>query len=407
MDNESLYHFCKCQYQLYEIPIRIYQGGKLIATFDRDSIGKFEADRDTAVLETLSGLRDNPIYFNIQNALLLEGAVFDRSSDTIIYMGLVRAVRITESIARRYFEDRHVTGLSEKTISEFHRYLNNLPVVAPGIFAVILSAVNTFLNGDVIEPRTIFESNVEGAGDPAISAQMLRQREERYFGGGNTQNAYELEEQFLFFVKNGMVRELREICEQPGFGLYGDASNPDAWRMTKDRCIVGVAVVSRAAISAGVPVIEAFQLCDFYIQKAELCKSAKTLNEIRVNMLLDFAERVSELKLRNVENRMVRSVAEYIMEHLEEKVSLSELAEQLNVNKTYLCGVFKKEMGMGIIEFTNYHKINIAKQMLRFTDKSLIEISTYLNYCSQSYFQQVFKKVTGMTPTDYRNSKEN
>lgn len=60
---------------------------------------------------------------------------------------------------------------------------------------------------------------------------------------------------------------------------------------------------------------------------------------------------------------------------------------------------------MGITEFTNYHKVNMAKQFLRFTDKPLIEISNYLNFCTQSCFQQVFKKVTGLTPTACRNGE--
>lgn len=408
MDAQSLYHFLKCQYQLYEVPIRVYESGKLAMRFDNYSIGEYEPNRDEAVLRTLQAEIRGPVYFNIQGSLMIEGAVFDQSSDRIIYAGLARTVRISEQVARRYLLGLGVTDLPEEVILRFHGYMNSLPILSPGLMAVILSGINAVVNGSVIEPRNIFESNVEAAGtDAGVGKSLLAQRELRYFGGMDNVNAHDIENRFLFCVKNGMVKELREMCRQEaGFNLYGDAANPDAWRITKDRCIVAVAVVSRAAIAAGLPAIEGAQLCDLYIQKAELCKTGRSLNQVRYDMLIDFTERVRELQLRTVENQIIRSVTDYILEHLEEKVTLTELAKRFNLNKNYLCGMFKEEMGIGITEYANYHKVNMAKQLLRFTDKPLSEISSYLSFCSQSYFQKVFKRVTGTTPTAYRNSGE-
>lgn len=404
MDEQSLYHFCKCQYQLYEVPIRIYRGGRLVMKFDDYNIGEYEDNRDAVTLRTLSGIRNVPVYFNIQQALLLEGAVFHRPSDTAIWVGFARPVRITESITRRHLRDMGVNDLPKEAILRMHSYMNNLPMIAPGLFAVILSALNTFVNDSIVEPRDIFESNLEADMDAGVSSALLSQREERYFGGENNQNAYDMEQRILFLVKHGMTEELQKITQTAGFTMIGDAANPDAWRMTKDRCVVGIALVSRTAVSAGLPEAEAMQLCDLYIQKAELCKTGRSLNAVRYDMLLDFTERVAELRLNTAESRVVKSVSGYIVDHLEEKISLADLAERFSVNKNYLCKLFHSEMGMSVTEFTNYHKVNMAKQMLRFTDKPLIEISNYLNFCSQSYFQQVFKKQTGLTPTEYRNN---
>lgn len=402
MDEQNLYHFCKCQYQLYSVPIRIYRNGRLVMTYDNYNIGKYECYRDEAVLHTLESIRDKPIFFNIQKALLLEGAVFHPASGTLIYVGLVRPVRITEAITRRYLG---ATDLPNDAILQFHAYLNSLPMIAPGLFAVLLSALNTFVNGSIVEPRDIFESNLEPNIDPGINSALLAQREKRYFGGVGSQNAYDMERHILSLVKHGMTAQLKQMKERAGFTMYGDAASPDAWRMTKNHCVSGISLVSRAAISAGLPEEEALQMCDLYIQKAELCKTGRSLNNVRYDMLLDFAERVAELRLNTTESQIVRSVSSYIVDHLEEKISLADLAERYNVNKSYLCKLFHREMGMSITEFTNYHKVNMAKQMLSFTDKPLIEIANYLNFCSQSYFQQVFKKQTGLTPTAYR-SKE-
>lgn len=407
MDESNLYHFCECQFKLYEIPIRIFKGGVCVKKFEHYNLGIFEKERTMYTQDLLETYREKGVYFNIQGSLLLEGAVFDRNSDLVVYVGFARSVRVTREIARRHFINLRVWDMAEEVFDQLYEYMNTLPIVAPGLFAILLSSVHTFLNGEVKEPREIFQSNMTEQAYPALHAKLLAQREERYFAGGNNMNSVETENQFLLCVENGMVQELKKLVKDVGgFDYAGDAANPDAWRMMKNRCIVGIAVVSRRAIAAGIPSMEGLQLCDLYIQKAELCRDAQGLNDVRYNMLLDFTERVRELKLKKTENDVIRRVADYLMDHTEENISLSELAEHFHMNKNYLCTMFKDEVGMGISEYTNYHKVTLAKQLLRFTNKPLIEIADYLGFCSQSYFQQVFKRITGMTPTAYRNQTE-
>lgn len=408
MELDTLLHFCACQYQLYEIPLRVYRSGKLICKMDRSKLGKYDDEREATIIRDISVFRDRTIHFAIQASLLLEGAVFDKNSDLFIYVGLARGVHITLPIAQRYLLAMGAKAMTEGEVRGFQEYMNQMPVVAPGLFVVVLSALNTFLNQEVIAPGDIFARNVVGQVDTGVRKQMLNQREVRYFGGGeNNANFIDTEERFLFFVRNGMVQELKAFCKScQGFEMIGNAENPDAWRMVKDKSIVAVALVSRAAIRAGLSPLESAQLCDLYVQKIELCHTAEMLNRVRYNMLLDFTERVQELQFSRTSNELVNQVCRYILEHLEDPLTLQELAGRFNVNKNYLCAVFKDEVGKGITEYIHYNKTNAAKQMLRYTDKSLIEIANYLSFCSQSYFQQVFKKVTGLTPTAYRNAQE-
>ena len=64
---------------------------------------------------------------------------------------------------------------------------------------------------------------------------------------------------------------------------------------------------------------------------------------------------------------------------------------------------FKAEMGMGIPEYVHREKLREAEYLLRHTGYSLSEITSYLNYPSQSYFTQIFKKYRGLTPQQYRD----
>ena len=93
----------------------------------------------------------------------------------------------------------------------------------------------------------------------------------------------------------------------------------------------------------------------------------------------------------------------YIPAHIHENITVSELAEVVGLNETYLSKLFKKEMKCTVSEYIRNEKIEEACWLLSYTDKSSIEIATDLSFSSHSYFISVFKKVKGVTPKEYRN----
>lgn len=74
----------------------------------------------------------------------------------------------------------------------------------------------------------------------------------------------------------------------------------------------------------------------------------------------------------------------------------------LGLNHTSLCRLFKECTGMTVGAYATGLKVKEAKRLLRATDKPLSEIAQYLGFSSQSYFQNVFKRGTGVTPGEYR-----
>ena len=90
------------------------------------------------------------------------------------------------------------------------------------------------------------------------------------------------------------------------------------------------------------------------------------------------------------------------------KYDLSNLARTLGFNKNYLCTVFRRETGITISEYVNYHKIRKILITLQYNgynkDFPLHEIADQYGYVNASYFNRVFKKYTGMTPTEFMNA---
>jgi len=97
-------------------------------------------------------------------------------------------------------------------------------------------------------------------------------------------------------------------------------------------------------------------------------------------------------------------IQDYINEHYTEKISLDGLAQHFYINKYYLMKLFKERYGITINHYILAKRITTAKQMLRFTDKTMEEIANLLGFADANYFCRMFKKIEGMTPGKYRKS---
>lgn len=93
---------------------------------------------------------------------------------------------------------------------------------------------------------------------------------------------------------------------------------------------------------------------------------------------------------------------QYMTEHLDSTISLSELAEYLNLSKQHIIHVFKQETGFSPIDYFRRLKMQRACQMLDLTNMSIKEISYSLGMNDQYYFSRSFKDIMGCSPTEYR-----
>ena len=105
------------------------------------------------------------------------------------------------------------------------------------------------------------------------------------------------------------------------------------------------------------------------------------------------------------EKDCIEPVAEYIMEHLAEDLSLRTLSEQVHFSPSYLSHLFHEKRGMTIRHFINQKRIEYSVQLLRHSDKNIKEIASACGFSNISHFNRVFKLHTGKTPVELR--KEN
>ena len=103
-----------------------------------------------------------------------------------------------------------------------------------------------------------------------------------------------------------------------------------------------------------------------------------------------------------MKNPVVRDALAYMKEHYAENFSQTELAEKLNVNSSYLSRIFKKETGHNFMEILTEYRIDKAKELLSKSETRVIEVCQQVGYGDYTYFYQVFKKMEGVSPSEYK-----
>ena len=97
-------------------------------------------------------------------------------------------------------------------------------------------------------------------------------------------------------------------------------------------------------------------------------------------------------------------VTDYLSSHLDEKLTIEKICKDNLIGRSQLQKIFQEQSGLGIIEYFSHMKIEAAKQMMRTDHLNFTQISEKLGYSSIHYFSRQFKKITGMTPSEYISS---
>lgn len=101
---------------------------------------------------------------------------------------------------------------------------------------------------------------------------------------------------------------------------------------------------------------------------------------------------------------LMQQVQRYLEVNYAEDISLERLSETMNFSPFYVSKLFRQYFGVSFIEYLTDLRVKAAKEYLADPTRSAKEVGALVGYPSSNYFAKMFKKKTGMTPTEYRNS---
>lgn len=99
---------------------------------------------------------------------------------------------------------------------------------------------------------------------------------------------------------------------------------------------------------------------------------------------------------------LVAKVTRYLWDNIYEDITMDTVLKEFSINKNTLNDAFNKEVSMSCMTYLEQMRINLAKHELRFGTHTISEISDGCGYRETNYFTKVFKKYTGMTPSEYQ-----
>lgn len=215
---------------------------------------------------------------------------------------------------------------------------------------------------------------------------------------------YNPELEFYSVIKSGDVKKTKELCTEPlshkeGLGIL--SLNP--LQNMRYHFAITIALISRYCIENGLDVSTSYSLSDFYIQKADTCNNSEQIDKLHREAVIEYATRMHNLRKNKICSIHVVNCIEYIHEHLHTRITVDALAQHVNLNRSYLSKLFKKQTGVSVSEYIRRLKIDAAKNMLIYSEFTSSEIASILAFPDQSYFTEVFRQLVGMTPKKYQS----
>lgn len=167
-----------------------------------------------------------------------------------------------------------------------------------------------------------------------------------------------------------------------------------------------ITLCMRAAIEGGLSPSVSYELGDLYQQSLLQMSTVTDIAHLGNTMYEDFIKRVHEAKPAGTYSRQIKECCDYMVLHIEEKITLEDLARLTGYHPHYLAEKFRAETGETVMGWLRRQKIERSKLLLTSGDKSIQEISALLHFSSYSHFASLFRKTTGITPGEYRKQAQ-
>jgi len=140
-----------------------------------------------------------------------------------------------------------------------------------------------------------------------------------------------------------------------------------------------------------------------WFKKIDLATTIDELESITTLFMQMVQDQFNEHNEHNEVN-LLNQIIEHIHANYDQDISLSELADKFHMNYSYLSWYFKHRTNENLTAYINKLRIEKAKELLKYNEDTISQISMKIGFSEHNYFSKVFKKFTGMTPVEYRNS---
>lgn len=394
---QDIKDFCQLNYLDSGIPVYIYRNNTLLQAFPEQSACTYPPKH---YIEEFAEMTDDIAHLSTPYGAYFVAVKPKDQTELRVVLGPANYIPFTDADFHTMYADYVVVQEDRK---DFKHFFQLIPPIALSGLLTKAAVFNYFLNHEM---RTHFDL-LDSERTVVPYEHTEKQTEDFYQQKEDFQhnNSFEIESLILHFVESGDVDGLKNMKLQSSV-IHSGIIAPNQIRQTKNIHIIMTALATRRAISSGVDADEAFQMSDLYIQTAENLNDPSAVQNLNLQMLLAFAQKVKDKLIPKTSDEALQRAIQYVLQNINCPITAAEVADHVGFSRSYFSTYFKEQLGFTLSAFILRCKLEEGKHLLQFTDKPLSVISNYLCFSSQSHFQTAFKKQYNVTPLQFRKQPE-
>lgn len=312
---------------------------------------------------------------------------------------------LKQEISRTALLERAETlNLDPRGIGDLEFYLGNTPLIQDEspIFAVI----GTF--ADKIWGGTQNYSVTDIKGDAVSSFQSFdfkkgdKQTEDNAFNMKIMEQRYSYENELMNAVSGGLTHKV-ELLLTNFSEITFEKRTADPLRNVKNYCIIMNTLLRKAAENGGVHPLYIDSVSSDYAKKIEELTSVEQTGKFMVEIFRAYCNLVKNHSISKYSPAVQKTIVA-VDADLTADLSLKAMSELNNVSAGYLSALFKKETGLTLTNFVNSRRIKMAKKLLATTNLQIQTVAGHCGILDVQYFTKMFKRYEGKTPKEFRAS---
>lgn len=149
-----------------------------------------------------------------------------------------------------------------------------------------------------------------------------------------------------------------------------------------------------------------YSACEYVLKIAIMDELPEALGKATGKLLKLKKEVEKEEVIVPEQKTLLQQIEQYVKQNYKSKISLEEIADELHVNRSYLSRFYKNKTGVNLFDEILKLRIESAKEYLLKTNMKTYEVSEAVGFEDAGYFSKMFKKITGVSPKDFRKQEK-
>lgn len=374
-----------------------------------DPIGDFEKDlltkRDLVFLQGYSqNFKGNTIY-----------KLTDSLSLSFVFMVLPtdgetdeKKVLVIGPYSQKEMTDKTISEISrkysgDKSRQEIENLLVSVPYVQAGSYIyAMLETLAERVWGEGNFSTVDLNYEMSGGFSPIQIRRDPTDQEKATLNMKLMEQRYAFENELMQAVAQGQLQKT-EIILASFSSMHFEERTSDPVRNAKNYSIIMNTLLRKAAESGGVHPVYLDSISSGFAFKIEAIVTLAEAEELIAEMFRSYCRLVRKHSMKNYSPPIQKVIATIDFD-LTANLTLSALATMQNISPSYLSALFKQEVGETLTEYVNGKRIMKAMQLLETTKMQVQTIAQNCGILDVHYFSKIFKKTTGMTPKEYRES---